>query len=383
MNVLNQYKSVRAYTEQLCAPLLPEDYVVQAAEFASPAKWQLAHTSWFFETFILKIYQKGYTLFSPDFAYLFNSYYNNEGERVLRANRGSLSRPTTDEVYAYRAYVDDAMARLLSTPLSRELKHLVLIGLHHEQQHQELILTDLKYMLGQNPLYPAYNPATQLLDHEENLETGLIPIEEGIYTIGHQTDGFCFDNELGVHKVYVHAFEIEKGLVTNGEYIEFIEAGGYSDFNLWLDEGWQWIQQHQVRAPLYWQKKNGDWHQFTLQGLQQVSPHHIVKHINFYEAAAFAEWKGMRLPTEFEWEVAADTIPWGQRWEWTNSAYLPYPNFKKQEGGIGEYNGKFMVNQMVLRGASIATSHNHSRKTYRNFFHPREQWQFTGIRLAK
>lgn len=383
MNLTSQYQEIRSYTEKLCEPLQPEDYAIQVTVFASPVKWQLAHTSWFFETFILKEHLPNYQLFSSNFAFLFNSYYNNEGERVARANRGSLSRPTTDEVYAFRKYIDESMLKLLSTDLSPEIKNLVLLGLNHEQQHQELILTDLKYMFSQNPLLPAYHPNTELLNEEINTETGSICISEGVYEIGYQGQDFCFDNELGVHKVYLHDFEIEKALVTNGEYIQFIESGGYSDFNLWLDEGWQWVQENKAQAPLYWQKKNGIWHQFMLKGLQEVNPNHILKHINFYEAMAFAEWKGMRLPTEFEWEVAADKLNWGQRWEWTNSAYLPYPKFKKSEGAIGEYNGKFMVNQMVLRGASLATSKNHSRKTYRNFFHTQEQWQFTGIRLAK
>lgn len=383
MNLTSHYQEIRSYTEKLCEPLQPEDYAIQVTVFASPVKWQLAHTSWFFETFILKEHLPNYQLFSSNFAFLFNSYYNNEGERVARANRGSLSRPTTDEIYAYRKYIDESMLKLLSTDLSPEIKNLILLGLNHEQQHQELILTDLKYMFSQNPLLPAYHPNTELLNEEINTETGSICISEGVYEIGYQGQDFCFDNELGVHKVYLHDFEIEKALVTNGEYIQFIESGGYSDFNLWLDEGWQWVQENKAQAPLYWQKKNGIWHQFMLKGLQEVNPNHILKHINFYEAMAFAEWKGMRLPTEFEWEVAADKLNWGQRWEWTNSAYLPYPKFKKSEGAIGEYNGKFMVNQMVLRGASLATSKNHSRKTYRNFFHTQEQWQFTGIRLAK
>jgi ergothioneine biosynthesis protein EgtB len=238
-------------------------------------------------------------------------------------------------------------------------------------------------MFGQNPLFPAYDVETSLLDQESNRESGHVKISEGVYTIGYQGDGFCFDNELGVHKVYLHDFEIQKGLVTNGEYIEFIEAGGYMDFNLWLDEGWSWLKQNQVSKPLYWHQLDGQWMHYTLKGFQKIKENDILKHISFYEAMAFAEWKGMRLPTEFEWEIASSQLNWGQRWEWTNSAYLPYPGFKKAPGAIGEYNGKFMINQMVLRGASIATSPKHSRPTYRNFFHPNAQWQFTGIRLAK
>ena len=383
MDLINQYNDVRAYTEQICKPLQTEDYVVQVAEFASPAKWQLAHSSWFFETFVLLPHLPEYKLFNIDFPYLFNSYYNNAGDRVLRAKRGNLTRPTTNEVYAYREYVDTAMGQLLQQKLDADLFQLVTLGLHHEQQHQELLLSDIKYMFGQNPLFPAYDVETSLLDQESNRESGHVKISEGVYTIGYQGDGFCFDNELGVHKVYLHDFEIQKGLVTNGEYIEFIEAGGYKDFNLWLDEGWSWLKQNQVSKPLYWHQLDGQWMHYTLKGFQKIKENDILKHISFYEAMAFAEWKGMRLPTEFEWEIASSQLNWGQRWEWTNSAYLPYPGFKKAPGAIGEYNGKFMINQMVLRGASIATSPKHSRPTYRNFFHPNAQWQFTGIRLAK
>ena len=383
MDLINQYNDVRAYTEQICKPLQTEDYVVQVAEFASPAKWQLAHSSWFFETFVLLPHLPEYKLFNIDFPYLFNSYYNNAGDRVLRAKRGNLTRPTTNEVYAYREYVDTAMGQLLQQKLDADLFQLVTLGLHHEQQHQELLLSDIKYMFGQNPLFPAYDVETSLLDQESNRESGYVKISEGVYTIGYQGDGFCFDNELGVHKVYLHDFEIQKGLVTNGEYIEFIEAGGYKDFNLWLDEGWSWLKQNQVSKPLYWHQLDGQWMHYTLKGFQKIKENDILKHISFYEAMAFAEWKGMRLPTEFEWEIASSQLNWGQRWEWTNSAYLPYPGFKKAPGAIGEYNGKFMINQMVLRGASIATSPKHSRPTYRNFFHPNAQWQFTGIRLAK
>ena len=383
MDLINQYNDVRAYTEQICKPLQTEDYVVQVAEFASPAKWQLAHSSWFFETFVLLPHLPDYKLFNIDFPYLFNSYYNNAGDRVLRAKRGNLTRPTTNEVYAYRKHVDTAMGQLLQQKLDADLVQLVTLGLHHEQQHQELLLSDIKYMFGQNPLFPAYDVETSLLDQESNRESGHVKISEGVYTIGYQGDGFCFDNELGVHKVYLHDFEIQKGLVTNGEYIEFIEAGGYKDFNLWLDEGWSWLKQNQVSKPLYWHQLDGQWMHYTLKGFQKIKENDILKHISFYEAMAFAEWKGMRLPTEFEWEIASSQLNWGQRWEWTNSAYLPYPGFKKAPGAIGEYNGKFMINQMVLRGASIATSPKHSRPTYRNFFHPNAQWQFTGIRLAK
>lgn len=383
MDLTTQYQDIRRCSEVICTPLKTEDYVVQVAPFASPAKWHLAHTSWFFEHFILMPHAEGYTVFSEDFSFFFNSYYNNAGERVLRDQRGNMSRPSVEKVYAYRKHVDHAILKMLKHQPSPELSSLVMLGLNHEQQHQELLITDIKYMLSRNPLFPAYDTATSLLDDEKNTTSGSITIEEGVYDIGFKGSEFCYDNELGAHKVYLHHCAIENRLVTNGEYLEFMDSGGYLDFNLWFDEGWSWMKSQGIEAPLYWHKSEGQWQHYTLKGLQKIQPDDILKHVSFYEAMAFAEWKGMRLPTEFEWEVASSKINWGQRWEWTLSAYLPYPGFKKASGAIGEYNGKFMVNQMVLRGASIATSKGHSRPTYRNFFHAPTQWQFTGIRLAK
>lgn len=382
MNLSKHFLATRKHTQAICQPLTIEDHVVQVAIFASPAKWHLAHTTWFFETFILKVYATQYKEFHKDFNFLFNSYYNNAGDRVFRADRGNMTRPGVEEIYNYRNYVDKAMLELIANNSNESLKELITLGIHHEQQHQELLLTDIKYMLGHNPLFPVYHQSA-LLKNEENEESGFHFQKEGVYKIGFQGTGFSYDNELGVHKVYLHDFEINKALVTNEEYCQFIADGGYTNFNLWLDEGWSWVQANNINAPLYWHKIKGEWHHYTLAGLQKIEPKSIVKHISFYEAAALAEWKGMRLPTEFEWEVAAENLNWGKRWEWTNSAYLPYPNFNKAEGAIGEYNGKFMINQMVLRGASTATSPNHSRKTYRNFFHPDARWQFTGIRLVK
>ena len=274
------------------------------------------------------------------------------------------------------------MDTLLEELTDPEVLALVELGLHHEQQHQELLITDIKYILGHNPLFPVYREGQNMVN-ARNTETGFLTIPEGIYDIGHHGEGFCFDNELGRHKVFLHEFEIAKGLVTNGGYIEFMEAGGYQDFNLWLDEGWSWVNENHISAPMYWHLIDGVWHYFTLNGLQKVDPEAILSHISFFEAAAFAQWKGMRLLTEFEWEIASANLDWGQRWEWTNSAYLPYPGFSKAPGAVGEYNGKFMINQMVLRGASVATSPGHARKTYRNFFHAHERWQYTGIRLAQ
>lgn len=270
MNLSKQYRDVRSHTEMICQPLKTEDYVVQVAAFASPAKWHLAHTTWFFETFILMAHVKNYNLYSPDFAYLFNSYYNNAGDRVLRAKRGNMTRPTVEEIYTYRKYVDHAMMTLLESEFSSDIADLIILGLNHEQQHQELLLTDIKYMFGQNPLFPAYATDTTLLSEEKNTDSGTAKIAEGVYEIGFKGDGFCYDNELGVHKVYLHDFEIEKKLVTNGEYLEFMEAGAYSDFNLWLDEGWTWIQENQIKAPLYWHKIDGEWQHYTLKGLCRV-----------------------------------------------------------------------------------------------------------------
>jgi ergothioneine biosynthesis protein EgtB len=359
-----------------------EDYIPQPVVFVSPAKWHIAHTTWFFEEFVLSGNAPGYKRFHPDFAFLFNSYYNSVGERTLRADRGNLTRPTVEEVYAFRAHVDAHMQTFLEQDISEDIREIVLLGLHHEQQHQELLITDLKYILGHNPAFPLYAAGAALVNNRE-MEHGWLLIPEGVYEIGFEGKGFCYDNELGRHKVYLQNFEISKSLVTNGEFMEFLKAGGYEDFNLWLDEAWDWVQTENINSPLYWHLIDGEWYQFTLGGMQKVEPGEMLCHVSFYEAAAFAEWKGMRLPTEFEWEIASGQLDWGKRWEWTNSAYLPYPQFKKAGGAIGEYNGKFMVNQMVLRGASVATSPGHKRDTYRNFFHPQYQWQFSGIRLAK
>lgn len=376
------FNTVRAKTETICKPLKTEDYVVQSSIFASPPKWHLAHTTWFFEAFILEKFIENYSVYNKDFSFLFNSYYNNAGDRVFRADRGNITRPDVNEVYAYRTHVDEQIRELLKQNSSQELTDLIVLGINHEQQHQELLITDIKHTLGNNPLFPSYAENFNLLD-VENQSSEFVSIKEGVYEVGFQGNGFYYDNELGIHKVYLNDYEIHNALVTNEEFIAFIEDGGYSNFNLWLDAGWSWAQKNKIQAPLYWHNINSQWHYYTLSGLQKVNPKAIVGHISFYEAAAYAEWKGMRLPTEFEWEIASNHLDWGKRWEWTHSAYLPYPNFKKAEGAIGEYNGKFMMNQMVLRGASVATSKNHSRKTYRNFFHAQERWQFTGIRLVK
>ncbi len=379
--MIDHYLNVRKRSEEICAPLKHEDYNAQVALHASPATWQLGHTTWFFEEFILSKYHDDYQQYRNDCSFIFNSYYNNVGDRTKRDERNEIDF-SIEEVYHYRKYVDKHIELLLKFDCSEEALHLIEIGLNHEQQHQELLLTDLKFMLSQLKPDGCYKDGGSLV-LSINKEDGWISINEGVYEIGFNDEGFCYDNELRRHKVYLHNFEISKALVTNGEFIQFIEAGGYEDFNLWLDEGWTWVQREKISSPLYWQKIDREWHNYTLGGLKKINSDEILCHVSFYEAAAFAEWKTMRLPTEFEWEIASEQLNWGQRWEWTNSAYLPYPNFKKAPGALGEYNGKFMINQMVLRGASGATSPNHSRNTYRNFFHPHFQWQFSGIRLAR
>lgn len=386
MNVEEQYRGIRKASEDICRPLQKEDYVVQPIPDVSPPKWHLGHTTWFWETFVLEKYHPGYKIYNPDYNFVFNSYYETIGARVIRTDRGNLSRPSVDEVYAYRKHVDAGMAELLSRDLEEALQQTILLGLNHEQQHQELLYTDIKYILGHNPLLPAWS------DHDiDDTGSGYAPqkkrdlftgIPAGMYEIGYEGKGFCFDNELARHKVWLGDFKIAHYLVTNEEYISFMEAGGYTNFIYWHAEGWDWVKNHHITAPLYWHFIKGKWYYYTLAGLKPVVMDEPVCHISYYEAVAYAAWKGMRLPTEWEWEAAAEEFKWGKRWEWTESAYLPYPGFKKAEGAIGEYNGKFMVSQMVLRGASVATPPHHSRKTYRNFFHPHLRWQFTGIRLA-
>ena len=377
------FKSVRARTLELCEPLEIEDYIPQPVIDVSPPKWNIAHTTWFFEEMILKRFAAGYEVFDPDFGFLFNSYYNTIGERTARDHRGDLSRPTVKKVFEYREYVDEKMLELLAVNDSDELRELVILGCNHEQQHQELFLTDLKYTFSVNPLFPAYREGYVPEEQPDLGSPNFIEVPSGIYEIGFAGEGFCFDNELARHEVFLRDFSIANHLVTNGEFLEFIEDGGYRRHELWHAEGWDWVNREQVNAPLYWNKRDGEWHHFTLGGLRKLPPEAPLCHVSFYEASAFTEWKGMRLPTEFEWEAANEKFRWGLRWEWTNSAYLPYPGFSKPGGAVGEYNGKFMINQMVLRGASIATPEGHSRPSYRNFFHPHLRWQFTGIRLAR
>ncbi|GJM29733.1 MAG: ergothioneine biosynthesis protein EgtB [Cyclobacteriaceae bacterium] len=409
IDIFQRYQQIRKQTEVICEPLNPEDYVVQPVEQVSPPKWHLAHTTWFFETFLLNNYKPGYQVFHADYNYLFNSYYESIGKRALRTDRGNITRPGVEEVKEYRRYVDEHLLNFLSeSSLSAECYKVLEIGIHHEQQHQELLVTDIKYILGHNPVFPAY------FDKQPELSGNPLPLEflevpEGIYRVGHQGTGFCFDNELSCHQIYLDAFRVMNRLITNSEFQEFISAGGYQKFQYWLMEGWEWVKSNDIKAPLYWHYINDDWHAYNLRGLESLDPNAPVTHISFYEADAFARWKGLRLPTEFEWEVAckmhqpeASTAAGfledgnfnpgasrngnlqflGDAWEWTGSPYRPYPGFDQTEGALGEYNGKFMINQMVLRGGSCATARNHIRHTYRNFFHPHLRWQFTGIRLA-
>ncbi|WP_420398716.1 ergothioneine biosynthesis protein EgtB [Flagellimonas sp.] len=381
-SLLDFFLETRKASEAICEPLEIEDYVVQPVVDVSPPKWHLGHTTWFFEEFILKPHAKGYQEFDPDFSFVFNSYYETVGKRVVRSDRGNLSRPSVKKVYAYRAYVTEGIKEFFGHAQTQELNDLLEIGIHHEKQHQELLLTDIKFILGNNPLLPVYS--NTFVDHPvETHEPDWISMEEGIYEIGHDSDAFCYDNELGRHKVYLQPYEISNKLVTNREFMAFIEAGAYQRFDHWHAEGWDWVNQQDVKSPLYWHKIEGSWWHYTATGLQKVNEDAPVTHISYFEAFAFAQWKGMRLPTEFEWEAAQAFFPWGKRWEWTESAYLPYPNYQKADGALGEYNGKFMVNQKVLRGGSVATPSKHTRHTYRNFFHPQLRWQFTGLRLVK
>jgi ergothioneine biosynthesis protein EgtB len=382
MSLLIAYQITRKASQEMCRPLLTEDYIPQPIEYVSPPKWNLAHTSWFFEEFILKPHMDGYRQMHPLYNHLFNSYYEGAGKRAQRNSRGNLSRPSVQEVYSYRQHVDVQMRLLLSGEISKEIADLVVLGINHEQQHQELFYCDLKYTFSLNPLNPAYG-SRAFCEEGNSGEGKLLTVSEGIYDLGHDAEGFSFDNERPNHKVYLQNYQISDSLVSNGSYLKFIREGGYANHNFWHEEGWSWVNENRVTKPMYWFDKEGQWHQHTLAGPRRLDPTHPVTHINYYEASAYAAWKGMRLPTEFEWEAASDLFKWGKRWEWTESAYLPYPGFQKAEGTVGEYNGKFMVNQKVLRGGSVVSPPGHVRKSYRNFFHPHLGWQYTGIRLAK
>lgn len=411
--LLQTYRSVRQQSISICTPLQPEDYVVQPTEDVSPPKWHLGHATWFFENFILADFLPEYQVYDKRLNYFFNSYYESQGPRILRSNRGNMSRPSLQAILAYRAHVDQNMESLITQQqeLDPKLYTLIIVGLQHEQQHQELLLTDIKYILGNNPIFPVYKNKKVPPVTSETMPPKWISFAEGVFEIGYHGTAFSWDNELPRHKTYIHPFSIQDRLVTNEEYLAFIESGGYAQFEHWLSDGWAWVKEQPQHCPLYWYQKEGQWYEYTLNGLLPLNLAAPVTHVNYYEADAYARWAGCRLPTEQEWEVACEKmyskIPkdgnfvesehyhpqpqtdkndlqmLGHVWEWTGSAYLPYPNYPRFKGALGEYNGKFMVDQMVLRGGSCVTPHNHMRITYRNFFQSDKRWQFTGIRLAK
>ncbi len=419
-DLMQAFDRVRQMTETLCQPLEIEDYVLQAMEDSSPPLWNLAHTSWFFEQFLLRDFEPGFQPFSEAYLYLFNSYYVQAGPRNLRGQRGMMSRPTVKQVYEYRRIIDERVHVLLESISDDQLpaaRFIIILGLNHEQQHQELFLTDHKFNLSLNPLRPVYRH-----DLHHDAPTAAAPnkpkylkFKQGVREIGYNGNSFHFDNELPVHMTFLHEYALRSTLVTNQEYLEFIEDGGYQRPELWLSDGWAVREERGWTAPLYWEQRDGEWWTFTLGGMRKVNPAEPVVHVSFYEADAFASWAGKRLPTEFEWENAArelNRVPdtgwdnlmdtgrlhpvadsgrtdgpplshlFGNVWEWTGSAYRPYPGYYPPDGAIGEYNGKFMSGQMVLRGGSCATPSDHIRASYRNFFHPDKRWQFSGIRLA-
>jgi ergothioneine biosynthesis protein EgtB len=416
----DRFHQIRKFTNALCIGLEPEDCVVQSMPDVSPTKWHLAHTTWFFETFILKKFVPGYRAEIPEYAYLFNSYYNAAGDIHRRDLRGLISRPTVSQAQRYRASVDSHIDDLLSNPdesLLDEMESILVLGFHHEQQHQELLITDIKHVFAQNPLYPVFRQRNRDVTAKKITPIRFIDFEETVTAIGHDGDGFAYDNEGPGHQALVPVFSLATRPVTNGEFIAFIEDSGYTRPEFWLSLGWMTANEQRWNAPLYWTKRDGAWWNFTLSGLRPVDQSEPVTHVSYFEADAYANWAGARLPTEFEWERAALSCPiegnlvetelfhpvavvsavsadkpgkgqrlhqiFGDVWEWTRSAYSPYPGYRSAPGALGEYNGKFMCNQYVLRGGSCATSRTHIRRTYRNFFQPEKRWQFTGIRLAR
>ncbi len=383
--LLLDFTESRQRTLNILSALSESDTVVQPIIDVSPPKWHIAHTTWFFERFILMDFLPGYSIYNEEYHFLFNSYYESAGERVPRDQRGFQTRPVLKDIIEFRHHVDSSMKILLESERSEDerLKFLLQLGLQHEQQHQELLWTDIKYILGKQALSPKYDSENPDRAINSEQKPTWINMPEGIYSIGFQGDGFCFDNELGRHRVFLEPYQISSSLVTNAEYLEFIGDGGYQKFNFWLSEAWAWVKSQGIDSPEYWKKFNGTWKRYSLDGWKELNPNEPVSHISYFEADAFAAWKGMRLPTEQEWEAASEHFKFGKLWEWTASAYLPYPGFKKEAGAIGEYNGKFMINQMVLRGSSVATAPGHSRSSYRNFFPPEKQWQFSGLRLCK
>ncbi len=402
----SRYDAVRSLTEALVAPLSDADATVQSMDDASPAKWHLAHTTWFFETFVLRDHVAGYRAYDERFAFLFNSYYEAEGKRHARARRGMVTRPSLAEVLAYRAAVDAALLDALPK-LPPAAVELVALGCHHEEQHQELLVTDILHLFSENPVEPAIWPAAPKVPVAMPAPMAWIESPERVVEVGHAGHGFAFDCEGPRHRALVPAHAIADRTVTNGEWAGFIADGGYTTPRWWLSDGWAWVQRERITAPLYWEQQGGTWTRFGLDGRRAIDPAAPVTHVSFFEADAYAAWAGARLPTEFEWEAAAaahdahagnqldaagpvEPRPsaggpafFGDVWEWTGSAYRPYPGFVAAEGAVGEYNGKFMSGQFVLRGGSCATPRGHARASYRNFFYPHQRWQFTGVRLAK
>ncbi|MBP0597777.1 ergothioneine biosynthesis protein EgtB [Herbaspirillum sp. LeCh32-8] len=407
-----RYRRVRRQSQAIAEPLSAEDCCVQSMPDASPIKWHLAHTTWFFETFILERFETGFHAFHPQFRVLYNSYYEGVGDKFPRAQRGLLTRPSLEEVQAYRANVDHRMLLLIDAleageaapdeaqessharlqAQAADLRELLVLGLQHEQQHQELMLTDVKHLLSINPLRPAYQELPQTVQSGDPAELPLRwhRIDAGVVEIGHEGEGFCFDNETPRHRQFVEAYQCASRLVNNAEYQAFVEDGGYRDASLWLSEGWEWRKQLGLEHPIYWQRDDaGRWSEFTEYGLQNLEPHRAAVHLSYYEADAYARWADARLLSEAEWEHAAGRLQgsgrefFGVAWQWTSSSYAPYPGYAAPPGAVGEYNGKFMVNQYVLRGSSSATPLNHARLTYRNFFPAHARWQVTGIRLAR
>lgn len=410
--MISRFDEVRAFSERFCESLTTEDYVIQSMPDVSPTKWHLAHTTWFFETFVLKPFDQGYRSGNPEYEYLFNSYYNAVGEQFPRPRRGLLSRPTVEQTYAYRHTVDErvrALLRNFKDEAPRELLDMIELGLHHEQQHQELMVTDIKHVLSCSPLFPALIQENEAADIDSMPPMTWHAYPEGMRWIGHDGEGFAYDNEGPRHRRFLHGFEIASRLVTNGEYLAFMEDCGYSRPEFWLSEGWATVNAEGWRAPMYWFREGESWWQYTLSGKRAVRPDEPVAHVSYFEADAYARWAGARLPTESEWEAASadatthgawaedgcfhPTPAWtadrelvqffGDLWEWTQSSYAPYPGYRPAAGAVGEYNGKFMCNQYVLRGGSCATSRTHIRATYRNFFPAHSRWQFMGIRLAR
>lgn len=407
--LVRYYRRVRSDSDRICRPLETEDYCIQTMPDVSPAKWHLAHTSWFLETFLLDRFQSGYRAFHPAYDHLFNSYYLTHGMPYSRPQRGLLARPTVAEIYRYRDWVDTAMERLIANVSGKwwePVHQLVVLGLNHEQQHQELLLTDLKNIFAHNPLRPVYRELPQPPE-QAALALTWREFEGGVHWIGHQGEGFGYDNEGPRHRVWLEDFALASRPVTNAEFLEFMNDGGYSQPGLWLSDGWAAVQANGWHAPLYWDERDGEWWNMTLGGMRQVNPEAPVCHVSQYEADAYAAWAGKRLPTEAEWEVTAATVAiegnlretdylqpvvslddrplnqlFGDVWEWTASSYAPYPGFEAPAGVVGEYNGKFMSSQMLLRGGSCATPGDHIRASYRNFFYPKDRWQFSGIRLG-